>query len=147
MTCSTSSGPTSARSSAAVIAVPPSLIALSDESAPPIFPNGVRAVERMTERDIWAFLRRAAEAAGRHRMLDKLAPVQVEVSSKGLGELEADVYVVGLAEGDDLPAELRDAPGTDDVKAGFKKMTMLRPASGGRWLVAGLGDTSELDRE
>jgi leucyl aminopeptidase len=80
-------------------------------------------------------------------MLDKLAPVQVEVSSRGLSELEADVYVVGLREGDELPENLREVPGAGDAKAGFKKTTMLRPASGERWLVAGLGEASELDRE
>ena len=73
--------------------------------------------------------------------------MQVEVSSKGLSELEADVYVVGLGEGGELPENLRDVPGAGDAKAGFKKTTMLRPASGERWLVAGLGEASELDRE
>src|SRR6185503_15356002 len=47
-TCSTCSGDTSARSSAAAIAVPPRSVASSEASAPPIFPNGVRAAPRIT---------------------------------------------------------------------------------------------------
>ena len=47
-TCCTCSGATSARSSAAAMAVPPSSVASSDASAPPIFPNGVRAAPRIT---------------------------------------------------------------------------------------------------
>ena len=48
ITCWTSSPPTSARSSAALIAMPPSSVASSVESPPPIFPMGVRAEPRMT---------------------------------------------------------------------------------------------------
>ncbi len=47
-TCSTCSGSTAARSSAASIAVPPSSVASSVESPPPILPIGVRALPRIT---------------------------------------------------------------------------------------------------
>ncbi len=47
-TCSTCSGSTSARSSAASIAVPPSVVASSVDSPPPILPMGVRAEPRIT---------------------------------------------------------------------------------------------------
>ena len=47
-TCSTCSGDTSARSSAAAMAVPPRSVASSEANAPPIFPNGVRAAPRIT---------------------------------------------------------------------------------------------------
>ena len=65
-TCSTCSGSTLERSSAAAIAVPPSSVASSDDSAPPIFPNGVRAVPRITVLGIGAFLvlRRSAVERG-----------------------------------------------------------------------------------
>ena len=64
ITCWTCSGSTSARSSAASIASPPSSVAPLEASAPPIFPNGVRAVPRITVWDIEAFLLvRAARAA------------------------------------------------------------------------------------
>ena len=48
ITCWTSSPPTSARSSAALIAMPPSSVASSVDRPPPIFPIGVRAEPRMT---------------------------------------------------------------------------------------------------
>jgi leucyl aminopeptidase len=73
--------------------------------------------------------------------------VQVEVTSSPVAEVDGDVRVVGLVEGGELPGGLRDVPGAADVKAGFKKSTMLRPADSSRVLVAGLGDASELDLE
>ena len=48
ITCWTSSAATSARSSAALIAMPPSSVASSVDRPPPIFPIGVRALPRMT---------------------------------------------------------------------------------------------------
>ena len=47
-TCCTCSGATSARSSAAAIAVPPRSVASRVERPPPILPNGVRAAPRIT---------------------------------------------------------------------------------------------------
>jgi leucyl aminopeptidase len=73
--------------------------------------------------------------------------MRVEVSSRALEEVEADVAVVGLCEGEELPEPLRAVPGSADVKAGFKKTTILRPAADRRVLVVGLGERSELDRE
>jgi leucyl aminopeptidase len=73
--------------------------------------------------------------------------MQVEVSSGPLTALEADVQVVGLCEGDELPDALKQLPGAEDVKAGFKRSTMLRPDGSHRVLVAGLGKRDELDRE
>src|SRR5665213_4501595 len=48
ITCSTSAGSMPARASALRMASPPRVVALSDASAPPRRPNGVRAVERTT---------------------------------------------------------------------------------------------------
>ena len=62
-TCSTCSGSTPARSSAASIAVPPSSVASSEASPPPILPNGVRAVPRITELLIGSFLGGRGEAS------------------------------------------------------------------------------------
>ena len=73
--------------------------------------------------------------------------VRVEVVEKRVGEAEADLVAIGLAEGDELPAELRDAPGAADVKAGFRKLALLRPKAPARVLVVGLGDREELDPE
>ena len=49
-TCCTCSGATSARSSAAPMAMPPRSVACSEARPPPILPTGVRALPRMTVR-------------------------------------------------------------------------------------------------
>jgi leucyl aminopeptidase len=73
--------------------------------------------------------------------------MRVEVSSGALEDTGADVQALGLLEGDELPAALRELPGAADVKASFKRATMLRPPDGRRVLVVGLGKREELDRE
>ncbi len=73
--------------------------------------------------------------------------MRVEVVSKPVGEADADVVAIGLTEGDELPDELRDVPGASDVRAGFKKLALLRPGASQRLLVVGLGDPGELDAE
>src|SRR5918992_2106859 len=55
-TFSTCSGPTSARSSAAAMAVPPRSVASSGARPPPILPNGVRAAPRITVLGMWSGL-------------------------------------------------------------------------------------------
>src|SRR5215218_259935 len=52
-TCWTCSGATPERSRAASITVPPRSVASREERPPPIFPNGVRAVPRITELGIY----------------------------------------------------------------------------------------------
>jgi hypothetical protein len=49
-TCCTCSGATSARSSAAPMAMPPRSVGCSADRPPPILPTGVRALPRMTVR-------------------------------------------------------------------------------------------------
>jgi hypothetical protein len=49
-TCSTCSGATSARSSAALMAIPPSSVGGSEARPPPSLPTGVRALPRITVR-------------------------------------------------------------------------------------------------
>jgi leucyl aminopeptidase len=62
-------------------------------------------------------------------------------------EVEADLLAVGLYEGDELPAELADAPGAADARGGFRKLTLLRPERPARALVVGLGKREEMDAE
>ncbi len=64
-----------------------------------------------------------------------------------LTELEADLHVLALTEGDTLPGALADAPGAADAKSGFKKLAMLRPGTPKRVLVIGAGKPDELDTE
>jgi leucyl aminopeptidase len=64
-----------------------------------------------------------------------------------LGEIEADLAVVGLYEDEELPAELSGAPGAKDAKGGFQKLALLHPERPARVLVAGLGKREEADAE
>jgi len=64
-----------------------------------------------------------------------------------LGELEADLAVVGLYEGEELPAELAGAPGANDAKGDFQKLALLHPEQPARVLVVGLGKREEADAE
>jgi leucyl aminopeptidase len=73
--------------------------------------------------------------------------MKVELSQSPLPEVEADLVVVGLREGEELPAELAGAPGAGDAKGGFKKQALLHPKRPGRVLVVGLGKAEELDAE
>jgi leucyl aminopeptidase len=73
--------------------------------------------------------------------------VKVEVRQAEIAEADADLLVVGLHEGEELPAPLNEAPGAGDAKAGFKKLSPLYPESPARVLVAGLGKREEMDAE
>jgi leucyl aminopeptidase len=72
--------------------------------------------------------------------------MQVDTSPESALQTGADLAVVGLFEGDSLPAELADAPGAADARGGFKKLALLYPGDR-RVLVAGLGKRDELDAE
>jgi leucyl aminopeptidase len=73
--------------------------------------------------------------------------MRVLVSDTGIDQADADLVVVGLYEGGDLPAELSSAPGSSDAKGGFKKSVLLHSERLGRTLVMGLGKREELDAE
>jgi len=73
--------------------------------------------------------------------------VQVEVTGQPLDAVEADLHVIGLADGQELDATYRALPGAADVRAGFRKHTLLRPDASRRLLVVGLGKLDELDAE
>jgi leucyl aminopeptidase len=73
--------------------------------------------------------------------------VKVEVRQAEIAEVDADLLVVGLYEGEELPAALSGAPGAGDAKGGYKKLSPLFPESPARALVAGLGKREEMDAE
>jgi leucyl aminopeptidase len=73
--------------------------------------------------------------------------VNVEVAAKPLAELDVDLVVVGVADGEDLPAELADAPGAADLKTAAGKLALLHPERPQRALAVGLGSPDELDAE
>jgi leucyl aminopeptidase len=73
--------------------------------------------------------------------------LRVEITDKPLSELETDFLAVLVFEGDDLPAPLAGAPGSDDVKSAYRKATLVHPDQPRRALVVGLGDRGEFTPE
>jgi leucyl aminopeptidase len=73
--------------------------------------------------------------------------VQLETRSAQLSELDADVVAVALVDGEGLPAELADAPGVADARAGYRKLAVLHPETLKRVLVVGVGKRDELTDE
>jgi leucyl aminopeptidase len=73
--------------------------------------------------------------------------MRVSVRLSEIPEVEADLVVIGLYEGDELPGELASARGAGDAKGGFKKLTMVHPERPARLLVAGLGKREDIDAE
>ena len=73
--------------------------------------------------------------------------MRVEVADKPLSEVESDFVGVLVFDGDDLPEPLAGAPGSEDVKASYKKATLVHPGSPRRALVVGLGAREEFTPE
>jgi leucyl aminopeptidase len=73
--------------------------------------------------------------------------LRVEVTDKPLAEDESDLLAVLVFDGDDLPAPLADAPGSEDVKGGYKKTSLIHPEKPRRALVIGLGDRDDFEPE
>src|SRR3954452_17774557 len=73
--------------------------------------------------------------------------MRVGVEQGELKEVVAGLLAVGLAEGGELPAPVGAAGGAGAAKAGFKKLSLLRPDGFPPTLVVGLGDRDELDAE
>ena len=73
--------------------------------------------------------------------------MRVEVTDKPLAEDESDLLAVLVFDGDDLPEPLAGAPGSEDVKGGYRKTTLIHPEKPRRALVVGLGDRDEFEPE
>jgi leucyl aminopeptidase len=73
--------------------------------------------------------------------------LRVQVADKPLSEVDADLLAVLVFEGDDLPEPLDGAPGSEDVKGGYKKATVIHPEKPRRAVVIGLGDREEFEPE
>ncbi len=73
--------------------------------------------------------------------------MKVDLSPAALPEVEADLLVVGLYDGDELPEELASTAGAGDAKGAYKKLMLLHPERPGRVLVVGLGKREEMDAE
>jgi leucyl aminopeptidase len=75
------------------------------------------------------------------------ASVRVEVRQIEIIQIEAELIVVGLFDGDDLPPPLASAPGAEHVKSEYKKLSLLLPDEPWRILVLGLGKRDEMEPE
>jgi leucyl aminopeptidase len=73
--------------------------------------------------------------------------MKVEVRESGLLEAGVELIVVGLHDGEALPAELAEAPGASAAKGALKTLSTAFPADGPRVLVVGLGERGQIDAE
>jgi leucyl aminopeptidase len=73
--------------------------------------------------------------------------LRVEVADKPLTEVDSDFVGVLVFEGDDLPEPLGGAPGSEDVKAAYKKATLVHSGTPRRALVVGLGAQDDFTPE
>jgi leucyl aminopeptidase len=73
--------------------------------------------------------------------------MQVETRQVDVAEVEADLLVVGLHQGAQLPAGLADAAGAADAKGAYRRMTTIHPEKPRRALVVGLGKPEDMDAE
>ena len=73
--------------------------------------------------------------------------MKVEVRQAELREAGVDLAVLGLLEGAELRAPVADTAGAESAKAGFKKLSLLRPDGFPPVLVVGLGKGDDLDAE
>jgi leucyl aminopeptidase len=74
-------------------------------------------------------------------------PVELKAVSAGLEELDTDLVALALAEGDELPEAIRDAPGAAEARPGFKKLALVYPERPARVLIAGAGAPDDVDLE
>ena len=76
--------------------------------------------------------------------------MKVSLESSPARSTAAGLLCVGLFEGEDLPDWLAGTSGSDDVRAGFRKLTVLRPGDDDtpeRVLVVGLGKRDDFNSE
>ncbi len=73
--------------------------------------------------------------------------VRVEVTTEPPAKARADLEALGLFEGEQLPQPYAELAGAGDVRAAFRKLTLLRPDPERRLLVVGLGKRTELEPE
>jgi leucyl aminopeptidase len=73
--------------------------------------------------------------------------VRVEVTDKPLAEVDSDLLAVLIFEGDELPEPLAGSPGSEDVRAGYKKTSLVHPDAPRRALLVGLGDRDDFTPE
>ncbi len=75
------------------------------------------------------------------------AAVKVDVRQIALDQAEADLIILGLFEGEELPGTFSWAPGSRHAKAEFPKLTILHPDDPWSAVVVGLGKREEFEPE
>ena len=73
--------------------------------------------------------------------------LKVSLSETPLADVEADLVAAFLFEGDELPLELADARGADDVEGGYRKSFLVHPDNPERVAVVGLGKREDFEPE
>src|SRR5262245_6565970 len=73
--------------------------------------------------------------------------MKVEVIQGELAQVEADLLVVGLYDGEALPGPLAETSGAAEVRPGSKKTALLRPQGHPPVLTVGLGESEEVETE
>ena len=73
--------------------------------------------------------------------------MKLALTSEPIADVGSDLVALLLADGDELPGELKQAPGAADVTTASGKLTLLRPKSPLRVLVVGLGPPDGIDVE
>jgi leucyl aminopeptidase len=77
----------------------------------------------------------------------RLAVVELALVESRLDQLDADLVVVALRIGEQLPDELRGAPGAAEARGELKAASLLYPGTPRRVLAVGLGERADLDAE
>src|SRR5262245_28324511 len=78
---------------------------------------------------------------------DTTRAMRTTVTQNNPADVDADLLVAGLYEGEDLPESLAGAAGAGDARGGFKKLSHLHSEGAGRALVVGLGKRDDMDAE
>ena len=73
--------------------------------------------------------------------------MRVEIVETEPQNVDVDLLCIGLIEGDELPSTLAGAPGAEDLRTRYRKLTVLRPERPRRVLAVGLGERGEVDAE
>ena len=158
-TCSTCSGSTPARSSAAPIASPPSSVASQrGEAAAHLADRGARAAEdhglghggaRLLCRS-WL---RMGSGNGDRRAAGgpDIVPAHADIRNRpGRTHSDADTIAIGVFDGEgpppDAPAEVGELLASGEARRSFKSLALTH-AEGKRWLVVGLGAPTDFSAE
>jgi leucyl aminopeptidase len=73
--------------------------------------------------------------------------MEVEVRDIPLAEVDSDLLVVGIFEGENLPEPLTDAAGSGDARGAYRKTAMVYPSKPARALAVGLGKREDFEPE